>query len=154
MHRSLPPFLQTSSRLGTNLITCADFLHLSIMSCLRHLCQSKKRILIYLKLPCTSYDGTRGSEGTAPLILALGATRKWVDSFTPRRFYHRWKSTLVCVITFPPLFKRVFPSSVLLCGVRWFKTDVSGLRICPIFKVQAVKETQQLSHLDPWKWDR
>ena len=29
---------------------------------------------------------------------------------------------------------------MLLRGVNWFKTDVSGLRICTIFKGQAVEE--------------
>ena len=33
--------------------------------------------------------------------------------------------------------KRIIPSSVLLRGVRWFDTDVSGLPIGPIFKGQA-----------------
>jgi hypothetical protein len=34
--------------------------------------------------------------------------------------------------------------------VSWFKTDVSGLRICPIFKGQIVQEKQ----FDPKRWDR
>jgi hypothetical protein len=37
----------------------------------------------------------------------------------------------------PPRLKRILPSCRLLHGVRWFKTDVSGLHIGPIFKSQA-----------------
>jgi hypothetical protein len=37
-------------------------------------------------------------------------------------------------------FFLIISSSWLLCGVRWFETDVSGLPIGPIFKGQAVKE--------------
>jgi hypothetical protein len=39
-------------------------------------------------------------------------------SYLLRDCYIRWK----------------LPSSDLLCGMRWFKTDVSGLPIGPIFK--------------------
>jgi hypothetical protein len=35
-------------------------------------------------------------------------------------------------------------SSALLRGVRWFKTDVSGLPIYPIFKGQAIQEEASL----------
>jgi hypothetical protein len=50
----------------------------------------------------------------------------------------------------PPL-NSILPSSEILRGVRWLKTDVSGLHIVPIFKGQVVHEKGQL---DPWRWDR
>ena len=34
----------------------------------------------------------------------------------------------------PPRFDSILPSSELLCGLRWFETDVSGLPVGPIFK--------------------
>jgi hypothetical protein len=41
--------------------------------------------------------------------------------------------------TLPPLLNGILPSSVLLRGVSWFKTDVSGRPVCPIFKGQIVQ---------------
>jgi hypothetical protein len=35
-------------------------------------------------------------------------------------------------------FYRILPSCALLCVVRWFETDVSGVPISPMFKVQDV----------------
>jgi hypothetical protein len=43
----------------------------------------------------------------------------------------------------------ILPSSVLLLGVRWFKNDVSGLTIGPIFKDQAVQEERPYSRNNP-----
>jgi hypothetical protein len=39
-----------------------------------------------------------------------------------------------CDLKLSPLLKRIIPSSGLLREVKWFKTDVSGLPIGPIFK--------------------
>jgi hypothetical protein len=39
-----------------------------------------------------------------------------------------------------PRLKLIPPSSGLLRGVRWFKTDVLGLPISPIYKDQTVQE--------------
>ena len=51
----------------------------------------------------------------------------------------------ICAISYtqyglrlPPLMKRIFLSFGLIRDVRYFKTDVSGLRTGPIFKGQAV----------------
>ena len=40
----------------------------------------------------------------------------------------------------------ILPSSGLLHGVRWFETDVSGLRIGPIFKVKLPKKKLTLEY--------
>ena len=45
----------------------------------------------------------------------------------------------------PPRLNRILPSAGLLRGVRWFKTDVSGLPIRPIFKGQ-----DQDVHVSSW----
>ena len=43
----------------------------------------------------------------------------------------------------------ILSSSGLLRGVRWFETDVSGLPIGSIFKIQDIF----LEQLYPWRWD-
>jgi hypothetical protein len=43
---------------------------------------------------------------------------------------------------------RILPCSGFLHSVMWFETDVSGLRIGPIFKGQDVLDVQ---YLDPWR---
>ena len=40
----------------------------------------------------------------------------------------------------PLRLNRILPSSGLLRGVSWFKTDVLRLTICPIFEGQTVQE--------------
>jgi hypothetical protein len=51
----------------------------------------------------------------------------------------------------PPLLKSILPFSALLCGVRCFETDASGLPVSVIFQGQDVI---LLGHLYPWRWDR
>ena len=41
-------------------------------------------------------------------------------------------------------FASILPSSGLLCGMRWFKTDVSGPPIGSVFKGQGLKVLRQL----------
>ena len=38
----------------------------------------------------------------------------------------------------------------MLCGIGWFRTDVSGLRIGPIFKG---RDVLLIGHPDPWKME-
>jgi hypothetical protein len=47
----------------------------------------------------------------------------------------------------PPRLNSVLSSSGLLRGVRWFETDVSGLRVFTIFKGQAAQEEGVLDNL-------
>ena len=54
------------------------------------------------------------------------------------------------LISISELYYRILPSSGLLRGVRWLETDVSGLRLGPIFNDQ---NALLLGQFDPWRWD-
>ena len=82
-----------------------------------------------------------------PALLCVFSFILYSSSTTTPRAKLPWM--LVMTILQPSHFWNR-PSSAMLRGVGWFGTDVSGLRIGPIFNSQAVL----LGQRDPSIWDR
>lgn len=58
------------------------------------------------------------------------------------------------VLRLSPRLKLISPSSVLLRGVWWLDTDVSGLRISSIIRGQAVEDGRRIQSYDEFLWQR
>ena len=119
---------------------------------------SKERLSFCRRLARSVWVFVDGQQGAFEFLSTASKERM---SFCPRParsvlvFVHGQRascpfcSTAIRDHRLPLWFAWILSSSGMLCSVGWFCTDVSGLRIGPIFKGEAVRE-------DPWplKMDR